>query len=859
MARKEQTVEVGGRRIRVSNLDKVLYPSTGTTKGDVIGYYSAIAPTMLPHCRDRPATRKRWPDGVGDDGRGDFFFQKDIGDSAPDWVRTGRIQHKDHVNHYPLVDDEATLVWLAQLAALEIHVPQWRFDASGEPRNPDRLVFDLDPGEGVTLRECARVAFLVRDILRDMGLPSIPVTSGSKGIHLYAALDGSQTSDQASAVARELARSLEADHPDDITSSMKRALRPGRVFIDWSQNNASKTTVAPYSLRGRIAPTVAAPRSWRELASPQLRQLEFREVLRRVAKRGDPLAELAELSDALAVSDRLSVYRSKRDAARTPEPVPPAGAARDASSGTVDSDSEGERRDGPVFVIQRHEARRLHFDFRLEHDGVLVSWALPKGVPTDPAVNHLAVPTEDHPMSYRHFEGVIPKGEYGAGRVEIWDAGTYELEKWRDDEVIVRLTGRRGGGLGGPRRYALFRAGEADGKPRWMIHLMSDDLMSDDATGPRPAAHRGRAGDTGAGRANRRSRLRDREADPAPPPADGSRRTTGAASPAATDPELRPMLSERGSPAEFERLDEHKWAFEMKWDGIRALAFVDGERCALRSRSGGDLTAAYPDFAALPAVVNGEQAVLDGEIIAFGADGAPSFSRLQRRFGMTDRDDVARARREAPASYLVFDVLSINGRDCRALPYRQRRELLDALIEPAPGVPVALPEVFAGSARDAAEASRALRLEGVMAKRWASPYRSGARSSDWRKFPLILTDEAVVIGWRDSPSDTLGFASLLLADRQDGAWRYAGRVGTGFSSAERRAIRARLAPLACAEPAAEVPAAIGRDAHWVRPELVGEVVSKGRTAGGSFRQPVWRGWRPDKCPTDLSAPSEAEA
>ena len=846
MARREQTVEVGGRRIRVSNLEKVLYPSTGTTKGDVIGYYSAIAPTMLPHCRDRPATRKRWPDGVGDDGRGDFFFQKDIGDSAPDWVRTGRIQHKDHVNHYPLVDDEATLVWLAQLAALEIHVPQWRFDASGEPGNPDRLVFDLDPGEGVTLRECAQVAFLVRDILRDMGLPSIPVTSGSKGIHLYAALDGSQTSDQAAAVARELARSLEADHPDDITSSMKRALRPGHVFIDWSQNNASKTTVAPYSLRGRIAPTVAAPRSWRELASPHLRQLEFREVLQRVAKRGDPLAELAELSDAHAVSDRLSLYRSKRDAARTPEPVPPAGAPRDAGSAPrnrsgsrsgnadADSDAEGERRGGPVFVIQRHEARRLHFDFRLEHDGVLVSWALPKGVPTDPAVNHLAVPTEDHPMSYRHFEGVIPKGEYGAGNVEIWDAGTYELEKWRDDEVIVRLTGRPGGGLGGSRRYALFRAGEADGKPRWMIHLMSDD-----AAAARAGRLRGGERGRGAGRANRRPAARDRAAadpDPAAP---------------VPDPDLRPMLSERGSPAEFERLDEQEWAFEMKWDGIRALAFVDGERCALRSRSGGDLTAAYPEFAALPAVVNGERAVLDGEIIAFGTNGAPSFSWLQRRFGLTDRAEVERARREAPASYLVFDVLSVNGRDCRSLPYRQRRELLDALVEPMPGVPAALPEVFAGSARDAAAASLRLHLEGVMAKRWTSRYRSGVRSSDWRKFPLILAEEAVVIGWRDSPSDSQGFASLLLADWQDGAWRYAGRVGTGFSSAERRTIRTRLAPLEHAEPAAEVPAEVGRDAHWVRPELVGEVVSKGRTAGGSFRQAVWRGWRPDKRPADL--------
>ena len=294
MADSHQTVTLGGHSLRLSSLDKVLYPADGTTKGEVIGYYSAIAQVMLPHCRDRAATRKRWPDGVGEDGDAPFFFQKDIGDDAPDWVATGEIQHKDHVNSYPLVNDEATLTWLAQLASLEIHVPQWRFGSEGEQLNPDRLVLDLDPGPGVDLRQCAEVAVLVRDILRDMGLDAVPVTSGSKGIHVYAALDGRQTSAQVSEVAHELARSLEADHPDDITSVMKRSGRDGKVFIDWSQNNAAKTTVAPYSLRGRALPTVAAPRTWREFASPHLKQLEFREVLARVARRGDPMESLTD-------------------------------------------------------------------------------------------------------------------------------------------------------------------------------------------------------------------------------------------------------------------------------------------------------------------------------------------------------------------------------------------------------------------------------------------------------------------------------------------------------------------------------------------------------------------------------------
>jgi len=258
----EQSVTVDGHVIKLTNLDKILYPVTGTTKADVIGYYAEIAAVMLPQVIDRPATRKRWPDGVGDGSHEPtVFFNKDLAKGTPDWVTRFKIAHRDHDNFYPAVNDLATLTWLGQLAALEIHVPQWRFGANGQPRNPDRLVLDLDPGEGVSLAECAEVARWAQEILTDVGHAPVPVTSGSKGIHLYAPLDGSLSSDQATEVARELARALEADHPDTVTATMKRSLRAGKVFLDWSQNNGSKTTVSPYSLRGRLRPTVAAPRT----------------------------------------------------------------------------------------------------------------------------------------------------------------------------------------------------------------------------------------------------------------------------------------------------------------------------------------------------------------------------------------------------------------------------------------------------------------------------------------------------------------------------------------------------------------------------------------------------------------------
>ena len=238
--------------------------------------------------------------------------------------------------------------------------------------------------------------------------------------------------------------------------------------MDWSQNNGAKTTVSPYSLRGRDRPMVAAPRTWEELAAPDLEQLDYTAVLDRVRELGDPLARLADPeAPGTRTPDRLATYRSMRDAAKTPEPVP---VRAEPALGTAE--------EGFSFVIQEHHARRLHYDVRLERNGVLVSWAVPKAPPTDPQVNHLAVQTEDHPMEYATFEGDIPRGEYGGGKVTIWDSGTYKLHKWREGkEVIVTLFGQPDGGLGGVRKFALIHTGAGDGQPEknWLMHLMKTD------------------------------------------------------------------------------------------------------------------------------------------------------------------------------------------------------------------------------------------------------------------------------------------------------------------------------------------------------------------------------------------------
>ncbi|MCL3817269.1 non-homologous end-joining DNA ligase [Aeromicrobium wangtongii] len=450
MARTTDTVSVSGHRLRLTHPDKVLYPSTGTTKADVIAYYQQIAPHLLPHIAGRIVTRKRWVEGVGTAAApGDVFFEKNLPESAPSWIRRVEITHRSHVNRYPVFEGPADLAWAGQVGALELHVPQWRVDAQGAPQNPDRLVLDLDPGPGAGLPECVEVAKRAKALLRDLELDAYPVTSGSKGIHLYSALDGTHDSDYINAFAKQVALALESELPELVVSSMKKSSRTGKVLVDWSQNNGNKTTIAPYSLRGTIEPHVAVPRTWRELNDPDLHHLTIDEVVARMKRRKDPMAALARPAPG---ADRLETYRAKRDAAKTPEP-----------DGTPSSDPGGN-----TFVIQEHHASSLHWDFRLEHDGVLVSWALPKGVPTSTNANHLAVQTEDHPLAYATFEGTIPAGEYGGGEVTIWDSGTYELEKWKPREIIATLTGTKAGGLGGRRKYALIHTD----KNQWLIHRM---------------------------------------------------------------------------------------------------------------------------------------------------------------------------------------------------------------------------------------------------------------------------------------------------------------------------------------------------------------------------------------------------
>ena len=877
--KQQETVSVEGHRLRLTNLDKVLYPETGTTKADVISYYAAVAEYMLPHSRNRAATRKRWVHGVGTpEHPGQMFFQKNIEDSAPSWVKRFPIEHKSGTNIYPVVNDLATLTWLAQSAALEIHVPQWQFGPRGKIGNADRMVLDLDPGEGVGLAECAEVARLARAILTDMGLDARPVTSGSKGIHLYAALDGSQSSDDINAVAHELARALEADHPDLVVSDMKKTLRKGKVLVDWSQNNGNKTTICPYSLRGRFTPLVAAPRTWEELEDPELAQLDYGQVMERVSSGGDPLAGMESAAfeeealdeategagDAGGSADRLTKYRSMRDAAKTPEPVP---------------DEPSVPSGGNTFVIQEHHARRLHWDFRLEHDGVLVSWALPKGPPSTSGKNNLAVQTEDHPLDYAKFEGHIPKGEYGGGDVAIWDHGTHEREKWRDGkEVIAVLHGQPDGGLArdgaAVRRYALIHTGSGGdkGNNNWLIHLMKDQPKPGEKgrTGPGDGGKADAVTDNGSATAKAAGGAGQGKGGPPATPqaavAAASRAGTAAGpvtAPPAADPDdasvpndssvppVEPMLATLGSRAEINNDDE--WAFEMKWDGVRAVVTVTEDGARLVSRNGNDMTAAYPELQDLSAHLNGERAVLDAEIVALNKAGRPDFGLLQPRMHLTKPREISAAAERTPVHLMVFDLLWLDGKSLEDLSYEQRREILESAVEATPDGHLQVPPALDMTMDEAVAASKELGLEGVMAKRLSGTYSPGRRSKNWLKLKNQLTQEVVVVGWRPGQGNRQNKVGSLLVAIPDGVdLKYIGRVGSGLSEKDLALIGPRLKKMSRkTPPLGDVPTADASDAQWVRPALVGEVTFSERTGSGKLRHPVWRGLRPDKKPSDV--------
>jgi bifunctional non-homologous end joining protein LigD len=474
------------------------------------------------------------------------------------------------------------------------------------------------------------------------------------------------------------------------------------------------------------------------------------------------------LRQARGVADRLGTYNAKRDFGKTPEPK--GKRAKEAGH--------------PRFVIQEHSARRLHWDLRLERDGTLASWALPRGVPEHPSENRLAVHTEDHPLEYLEFHGEIPKGEYGAGTMEVWDRGTYEAEKFRDDEVIATFHGERMQG-----RYALFATRGKD----WLLHRM--DPPADPSYEPMPD-------------------------------------------------KIPPMLAR---PGELPR-DEAKWGFEVKWDGIRTVAFLDHGHITLQGRNFTDFTPRYPEVRELARRLGARRVILDGEIVAFDSEGRPSFERLQTRMHLASDSAVRRRVKDTPVTYVIFDVLYLDGHSTLPLGYEQRRELLEALELEGPAWRA--PAYHRGEGSALLAATRELGIEGVVAKRLDSTYEPGRRNSAWLKIKNILEQDVVIGGWTPGEGGRSSTLGALAAGVYDGGkLSYAGKVGTGFTEKTLALVQRELGPLRRDTSPFE-----GRQPPkgtvFVEPKLVARVELREWTRSGTMRAPSFKGLRDDVDPQD---------
>lgn len=848
-------LKIGRHKITVPEPDKVLYPAARFRRIDVVDYYVSIARWLLPHFRNRPVTLKRYPNGI----HGEVFYEKDAPGFTPRWVKTFSVPRREGGPdiRYVVVNDVATLAWAASRDCLELH--PFLHQAPRLDR-PTHLVFDLDPGEGADIHQCAELALLLRKLLAGLRLRAFPKVSGSKGIQVYVPLHTPVTYAATQPFAHAIAELMERQHPTLVVSEMPRNLRHGKVFIDWSQNADHKTTVGVYSLRAkRHRPYVSMPVRWEEieraLKRDDMDSLYFTAdtALARVRKLGDLFAPVLKLKQTLPKEfqrlsansskpnglttarrsrrqqieprrqARLEEYEAKRNFDRTSEPAPQ----------VPRRSAQGSRR---RFVVQKHAASHLHYDFRLEMHDVLKSWAVPKGLPLDLGERHTGFETEDHPIDYLEFEGIIPEGEYGGGTVMVWDIGTYEIVSgnyWKGD-LTVFLTGKKLKG-----EWSLHRVESADEKRRWLIVKTGRVARKIPKKLESVSAASGKTLDQIAGkgaavwRSDRGSAIKNSQAA-----SDSGHR-------AKTNRELRfvpPMKA-----TAVDRLPEgEEWIYEVKWDGYRALALKDGDNVRLLSLKEKNLTSDFPTVVDAVKGIPARVATLDGEIVAVNAKGCPSFQMLQNRASLGCDWQIV---------YYAFDILNVEGESLLRMPLIERKAKLKKVVT---GTRVRYNADLTGDVATIVGTVKTAGLEGVVAKRRDSLYRAGTRVTTWLKFKLNQAQEFVIGGYKP---DAGSFQSILAGYYEGKKLMFAGKVRQGFNPPSRARLLQQMRPFLTDRcPFANLPtskkshfgegitAEEMKELCWLRPELVAQISFTEWTSYGLLRHATFEGLRDDKEP-----------
>ena len=697
-----------------------MYPATGFTKAQVIDYYIRISPLLLPHLKDRPLTMKRFPDGVD----GPYFYEKNAPSHAPEWIQTFTVSRKSvkEKTRYILVNELPTLAWSANMANLELHTFLAR---APKVDQPTMIVFDLDPGPPANVLDCAQVALWIKEICDGFKLKSFVKISGSKGLQMYIPLNTPTDYEETKTFSKTIGETIERLNPDRALSNMSKQLRTGKVFVDWSQNSESKTTVNVYSLRAKEKPYVSVPVTWEELkralenADAASLYMEADQVLKRVEKTGDLFGPLLTLKQKLPagyekklLKVELSSPLKVRNKAASSKPSTAKGKKNDTSIETYNrkrdfqktkeppGDSAGAKTGGELmYVIQKHEASHLHYDFRLEMEGVLRSWAVPKGIPTKKGDKKLAMHVEDHPMSYARFEGTIPKGSYGGGTVMVWDIGTYKDETGHP--VKAYYTGKFHLIMSGEKlkgEWVLVRTGKKDAaKQQWLLMKAGTEMKALTAKEDDRSALTGRTmkqieHDNDAQWVSNRKSSGE--------PAQGHEEVNEALQKLRSLPRSVPKFEKPIQVKSTKKLPDGKnWIYEIDFAGERVLAIKKSGKTELLTPAKKNLNKLHPEIVESLNSLPVDSFVLDGQIFRPEKDGEEYF--------------------------LAFDLLNYQDRNVTGFSLEERKRILQFLLNDPPDR-ILFSSSIQGDPKKIAREAKKRGFTAILAREKGSHYKPGS-------------------------------------------------------------------------------------------------------------------------------------
>lgn len=762
MPSKPIHTEIDGHSLKLTNLDKVIYPSEGIVKAEIINYYLENSDLLLNHLKGRPLTLIRWPDGV----EGKKFYSKNKPKWTPDWILSQKLPNSEDDNSYVIANNKATLGWLANLAALELHPMGSRIPALDKP---DHMIFDLDPLSEKEFSQIKEVAFLLKEYLEAHDYVPFIKTSGSKGLHIYIPILANWTFKELVESLKKFCQTFIKEKAPFCTLAVHKGKRKGKVLLDIYRNYQGNTCVAPYSLRGKSGAPISAPISWESLESLESsRQYTLRNINDHLSK-GNPWEKYFEsarplhnYSDRSSITpinvptDQLSQYKEKRDFSKTAEPAPKIPV-------------ETKQR----FVIQLHDATNLHYDLRLESEGVLLSWAIPKALPIKKDKPRLAIRTEDHPVKYLNFEGVIPKGEYGGGEMWIIETGSFEWIDKKEDKIKFRLKGDKYQAA-----YNLFQTKNN----QWLCKTLE------------------------------------------PPKTD------------LYDKVHSPMLANARKTVP----KSSHYQYEIKWDGIRVLVYVQGDELKIYSRSGRDISKHFPELTEARKEFEIESGIFDGEIVVLDKSGKPIFSEAISRMHTIGESSIKQLSKSKKSTCYIFDTLIVDGHEMLNKAQEKRHGILRAIIPRLNSFRVS--EAFTDGEGLFQQIKKA-GMEGIMAKDKRAAYSIDQRSDAWLKIKVRHDIRASVIGYTQGEGDRSGLIGALhLVDLKEGSMKYLGKVGTGFTHAILKGIMEKIKDLPRTKKPIKEDIEEAKRTVWIEPKFMCNIEYASKTNKGTLREPVWKGW-----------------